>query len=781
MKLRNETVEESQTAKDEGFHEKLQEEDESTEDEDAGNSTEEEPDDYDEGMVMIYSKDDYPGDVFHTLAEFRYSSLLTDLTLSTDDGTSCNVHALVLAAVSSLIRDSLITGNVGNKRADDPKVKDTSVGVSKWSLSLGPEVDRVGLEAVVEFAYTGHISFLRQDTVYPIKAAALTLGSPRVLDLCTLEEDKYTKAGGQRGEGWVSAAEQMSISLQSMKQLWMDRVGCDVILEAVEGSLHVHRVILAMGSDYFRSMFTLGMKESHQPCVALPFLLASELEVLINCSYSGTLPLSWRSVFEITSTALQLQYQPVLNLCLNFLPQEINPHSCLDVASFAEAYEMTQLLEVADDYVLRQFQKVACTPKFKDLPANQLFKYLNSHTLCVPSELVVFKAVVAWIQSKPKKRLKLAKELMKTIQFPLMTFKEFQEVQSLNMWSDHKLTGLFKAIFEDFWSNDSAPQTQCRIYLPKESLVLIGGDQTSDDLDKRKISRELWFGNSLRNYIGVIKTMEWRKLGEMPEFGRFGHEVIVLKGQLYVFGGKRYYGTDDVLNSVHRYDPLQNTWEILAEMQEKRSAFSVVVLDGKMLAIGGHCVPDYTESVEQYCPTANSWRFTWPLDLPLSGHVAKVLQGQIYVSGGLNNDYQCISSMFLYHPEKGSTYLANMAHPRAYHCMETLGEYLYVAGGITTDGDMAVINQLACEVYNPAADSWTAFTPLPVPHVGAGSAVLEGKFYVLGGYSQEDYSDTKRVHRYDPSAQRWESMGRMPGPNNDIRATLLCLPQHFRL
>lgn len=60
---------------------------------------------------------------------------------------------------------------------------------------------------------------------------------------------------------------------------------------------------------------------------------------------------------------------------------------------------------------------------------------------------------------------------------------------------------------------------------------------------------------------------------------------------------------------IYRYDPLQNTWESLADMQEKRSAFSVVLLDGKMLAIGGQCEPVYRESVEQYCPAANTWRY----------------------------------------------------------------------------------------------------------------------------------------------------------------------------
>ncbi|KAL6118396.1 klhl33 [Pungitius sinensis] len=726
--------------------------------------------DNDEDVVKIYCQDDYPTHVFRNLTEFRDSSVLTDLTLSTKEGESFRVHSPVLAAVSLRIRERL---------GDDERVserKDASVGIHKWSVSLGAEVDAVGLKAVVDFAYTGLIPCLNKNTCHQIKAAARTLGAPRVLGLCK-EEEKSSKTGGEGKEDTISAAEQMEVSLRSIRQLRADRVGCDVVLEALRGSLHVHRVMLAVCSDYFRGMFTSGMKESRQPRVTLPFLLASELEALIDCSYSGVLSISWSRVFELTIVALQLQHQPALSLSLKFLHQEMNALSCLDVASFAEAYGMVQLLEVADAFAMRQFQKVASVSKFTDLPAKKLLKFLNSRLLCVSSELDVFKAVVAWILAKPGKRRQLARELMKTVHFPLMTFKEFKEVQSMDMWSVHSLSKLYNAVFKDFCSSES----QCRIYLPKDSLVLVGGDHISEDLGTRSISRDLWFVNSLRNHVGIKKAMEWRKLGEMPEPERFYHEVAVLRGQLYVFGGKKYYGIRDTLSNVYRFDPLENTWERLADMQEKRCSFSVAVLEGNIYAIGGHRDSEYTESVERYCPTGNSWSFRWPLDLPLAGHVAKVLHGRIFVSGGLSMDNQCLSSMFIYHPDAGSTYLSNMAQPRARHCMETLGQRLYVAGGMTVDDSMCIADLLACEVYDPVADSWTAFTSLPVPHVGAGGAVLEGKFYVLGGYSQVDYRDTVMVHRYDPGSHRWENMGQMPGPNNDIRASVLCLPPDVRL
>lgn len=171
--------------------------------------------------------------------------------------------------------------------------------------------------------------------------------------------------------------------------------------------------------------------------------------------------------------------------------------------------------------------------------------------------------------------------------------------------------------------------------------------------------------------------------------------------------------------------------------------------------------------------------FAHPLDQALSGHAATVWDGEIFISGGFSCEYQCLVSMFLYHPERGTTYLAEMNQDRAQHCMEKLGSHLCVVGGMCNLRKFYT-NQLACEIYNPVADSWSALTSLPIPHVGAASVVLEEKIYVLGGYCQEDYSESKLVHRYDPTTQRWQNVGKIPGPNTDIRACLLRLPAHLR-
>ncbi|XP_068581682.1 kelch-like protein 33 [Cebidichthys violaceus] len=727
--------------------------------------------------VHTYRSDTYPKEVFIVLKEFWDSSLLTDLTLTTDNGNSFDVHSPILAAVSSFIQERLRDAS-GLRSGNDIDVE-----VRRRSVSLSPEVDHVGLQAVLEFAYTGAVLSLNKDGMSSIMAAAQALGIPRVLDLCNKEDQMKEGGSPKKEERKISALEQMTITLQSINQLWADRVGCDVILDVDGAVFHVHRVILAASSDYFRGMFTCGMRESNQSCIALPFLSPSELEALISCSYSGTLPLSWDCVFEISCTALQLHFQPALSLCLKFMLQEMEASSCLDVASFAEAYEMPELLEEANDFVLKNFWEVSSMSKFQDLPAEKLLDILRCDDLCVPSELAVFRAVISWIEADPEERLGQAGVLMTGVRFPLMTFREFREVRAIILRMEsfgNKEVELYGSAFKEFGFSLPETQDQCRVRHPKDALVVVGGDQLNPDVGQRIPSRELWFANSLRSGIGLLKKIEWRRLGEMPDKPKFRHGVAAMVGKLYVFGGCYYYCKDDMMKSAYSYDPVQDSWKRLADMQEFRSNFSVVAHEERLYAIGGDKeINTNLDSVEMYNPDTDSWSFVQPLDQALSGHAVTVMDGGIFISGGFDCKYACLVSMFLYHPERGTTYLADMTHDRAQHCMEPLRGHLYVAGGVCNLRKFYADQQL-CEVYDPVADSWTAFASLPLPHVGAASVVLEGKIYVLGGYCQDDYSESGLVHRFEPSTQRWQSVGKLPGAFSDIRACLLRLPQHFR-
>ncbi|XP_035280402.1 kelch-like protein 33 isoform X1 [Anguilla anguilla] len=598
-----------------------------------------------------YHRHSHPSELFLSLEALQGSALLTDLTLSTAAGGALHTHSPVMASVSTLIRQSLQERDREGEATAHTQLPHTHTHTqlphthtdtqrphlhthtqlphththtqlphththtqlphTELSVCLSGDVEQEGLAAVVEFAYTGAIAGLNPCSASRVRAAAVALGAHRVLQLCTEEEEEGPEGGGREDERKRRVLE---VSLDCIRQLWVEQVGCDVELQVEGKTFPAHRVLLAACSEYFRGMFCSGMRESRQDQVELRALEGAGFGELLSCCYTGQLCLGWDSVFEKASTALQLQLRPALPLCLHFLRSHLDARSCLDVAAFAEAYGIHDLQEEADDFLLSRFQEVAVTPKFLDLPVDRVLAVLGSDALCTPSELTVFRAAVAWLQADPA-RLARAAEVMAAVRFPLMTFREFREVRAVELQievggaSGSEGVELYGASFSRFGFASSDSREVCRVRCPRQTLVLVGGDWLDPDSGQRRPSRQLWFAHALRNHIGLVKDVEWRLLGEMPDPPRFRHGLGVLGGQLYVFGGCHFYAKSDTLKSAYRYNPVQDRWQRLADMQENRSNFSLVEREGRFYAIGGdRDINNNMDSVACYCPNTDCWR-----------------------------------------------------------------------------------------------------------------------------------------------------------------------------
>lgn len=180
------------------------------------------------GLVHIYCSDSYLKKIFLALKEFLDSSVLIDLTLITYDDKSFQVHSPILAAVSSFIEKRL--RNEGNDHSEN-----NGGNVQRKTVSLGPDVDHIGLQAIVEFAYTGDVQSLDKDNIVLIRAAAQALAVPRLLELCNKVMRIMEVGTPVNEEQKALSLQQMKITLQSIEHLWADRVGCDVTLD-VDGS-----------------------------------------------------------------------------------------------------------------------------------------------------------------------------------------------------------------------------------------------------------------------------------------------------------------------------------------------------------------------------------------------------------------------------------------------------------------------------------------------------------------------------------------------------------------
>ncbi|XP_044278334.1 kelch-like protein 33 [Varanus komodoensis] len=695
---------------------------------------------------------------FAAALELREQHHLVDLTVTLGQ-RNYEGHAVLLAAVSSVFRQRLERGEPGVMELD------------------GVTTPR-GWEAILNFAYTGELE-ATSETAEEVLDAAEALGVPRVAVICKLV------LTGTKTEDRLSPAEEKWETLRSLEQFYEEAIGWDLELKAEGDTYQVHRLALACGCEFFHGMFTSGMKESRQGGAPLcTHFTSTDLGLVISFAYSGMLVGGWDYLFDAAQAALQYQVSGILELCLDHFHHKLNPEACLDVLSFARAYGLHDLENTAENFVLRNFAHVMCTPKFLDLPVNELVDFLSSDALYILNELEAFQGAIRWLDVDRAGRMHYAEKVLCCIRFPLMSTRELKQVRAEDMMAS---PGRFYNLMVESLARlppgpSKMEQLPCRVRYPEKVIVISGGDTLAVNMATRRPSQDLWFSHRFLSGIGLVKQVEWRRLGELPEGPRFRHAVVVKDNVMYIFGGKHYYGIRDTICSVFKYDPFCGTWERLADMTNYRSYFPAVFLDGFFYALGGSSNDAYClDSVECYEPQSNAWRLCTPLPTPLCGHAACVLDGSLYISGGSDGTCRCRTTLFQYHPGGPPTPLAAMREERAGHAMEALDGRLYVAGGLRwRDGHGGYADQLACEVYSPGLDVWVALSPLPQAHVIAGSAVLQGELYLLGGYSHNTYRDTHLIHCYNPSHDRWVNVGTLPQAYADLRACILDVPSSLR-
>ncbi len=88
------------------------------------------------------------------------------------------------------------------------------------------------------------------------------------------------------------------------------------------------------------------------------------------------------------------------------------------------------------------------------------------------------------------------------------------------------------------------------------------------------------------------------------------------------------------------------------------------------------------------------------------------------------------------------------------------GGRFVVTGGIGGIGGTDSAPVAATSIYDADTDTWSAGAPNPAPSAGAGSAVLDGKLYVVGGCL--DTCGRTDVLRYDPASDQWTRLADFP-------------------
>jgi hypothetical protein len=219
----------------------------------------------------------------------------------------------------------------------------------------------------------------------------------------------------------------------------------------------------------------------------------------------------------------------------------------------------------------------------------------------------------------------------------------------------------------------------------------------------------------------------------------------------FVMGGHMY---DDVhgnaLSTMERYDVLSGQWSAVTAMSTRRRNISACAVMGEIYVTGGEDEDDYPlSSVEKYSPSSDTWSVVSSLPEPRSDHAAVALESTLYVLGGIEGVDPAsgvTASVLKLDSVQGIwNAVAPMPEPRFDDASCVVGSEIYVFGGCH--------EQESVFKYDTRVNEWSTLAPMPISDHGMSAIELGGLIYIVG------VGDTSSgVLRYDPVLGVWSNL-----------------------
>ena len=535
-----------------------------------------------------------------------------------------------------------------------------------------------------------------------------------------------------------------------------------------------HRVILVSASDYFRSMFTSGMRESHQREIELKGITSKGLEKVLEIIYTSTTTLEADDIFDVIAAATHLQVTPVIEFCERNFLSGMTTTNFYDFINTAKLYSMNNALKQIDVFIAKNLMQISKENTLNLLTYEQMVNCLKNDRLCI-REIDIFKITWDWLKQDGCQD-EHSVVLMKLIRFPLINPRDLvQQVQQVEtMMTVPELRELVLSALNYHVVPHSQPllNNLCtRLRSFTERLISVGGREIHPNPclhDEILVFDSKITANSLLNRSEVATLPS--ALSHM--------QVVVFNNFLYVLGGctTQCAHGESAVNSVLRYDPRFNAWFQVASMINKRAYFFAGVLLNKVYAVGGKFKDGSLATAEVYDPAENTWEPIASMPMSYHAHAGAVYAGHIFVSGGYSNNH-FTPDMQRFSPETNLWEdMAPMLTPRGWHVMCTAKDKLFVFGGCNLNVNQQAQPVVQSECYDPEADQWTIIAPLSISHKEASCVVYNDQIYVLGGYNVQTKTGQKLVSRFDVYTGIWETIGGLPRSLTGVGYCTLQLP-----
>ena len=241
---------------------------------------------------------------------------------------------------------------------------------------------------------------------------------------------------------------------------------------------------------------------------------------------------------------------------------------------------------------------------------------------------------------------------------------------------------------------------------------------------------------------------------------RAGANLVAANGRIYAIAGGSY------TTANHEYDPVADRWSVKAPLPDPgRAASGAAVVDGRIYMTGGirsntGCITENT----RFDPAMNQWDPRTPAST-YCRHGSAAVGTKVYLIGGT-------PAVVMIYDTVADSWDSGMAmpSPRYFLGVAALDTKIYAVGGAQP---AAIFDTV--ESYDTVANTWSPETPMPVARTGLAAVAVRGKIYAIGGRTGGEVGPTStRVDIYDPVARTWSPGPPLPRPCfNPIGAAVL--------
>lgn len=261
--------------------------------------------------------------------------------------------------------------------------------------------------------------------------------------LSVMPEDAPSREEGHAGsDGEGNEPSGAARALGLLQSVRNDSSFSDAVIEVASSTFHVHRVVVAALSPFFRNAFSNGFAESTRRHVKINDTTEQVVQTLLDYAYGSDVTESCQNdlalAMDLWELAHRLQVPHLKDLAAKAAVCNPPVATCVQVYQHAKLLHHRTAMSVMFRFIANHFTCVSETQPFTKL-AFEDFGALLASSETIATEPQIFEAVAVWVSADRDARAKHLDSLLVSIHFERFTEPELKMVADFDQLLSREL------------------------------------------------------------------------------------------------------------------------------------------------------------------------------------------------------------------------------------------------------------------------------------------------------------------------------------------------------